>query len=106
LPSGVSLTLTTDTRFQTSPSPLKLALGGVCLVAVLGVFVLLGRAARGGGRLGGWGGGGRRRRLHRRDRAQPRQQRVRRQRLPVAERAGGPVQLDLRAVRPVVGGVF
>ncbi|HVH24799.1 MAG TPA: arabinosyltransferase domain-containing protein, partial [Pseudonocardia sp.] len=54
LPAGVSLTLTTDTRFQTSPSPLKLALGGLCLVAVLGVFVLLGRADRVAGRRVRW----------------------------------------------------
>ena len=91
LPAGVSLTLTTDTRFQTSPSPLKAALGGLCLAALLGVLVLLGRADRAVGRrvrllprgwwrprpvdavvgalLAGWwlvGVGHRRRRLHRR----------------------------------------
>ncbi len=38
---GVTLALTADTRFQTSPSPLKLALGAVAVLALLGVLAVL-----------------------------------------------------------------
>ena len=46
LPAGVTLALTTDTRFQTTISPVKAVLGALCLAALLGVLVLLGRADR------------------------------------------------------------
>ncbi|MGI9003955.1 MAG: hypothetical protein ACR2GH_20280 [Pseudonocardia sp.] len=45
-PSGVGLELTADTRFQTTISPLKAALGAVCGLALLGMLVALRRADR------------------------------------------------------------
>ena len=60
---------------------------------------------RGDGAAGGVVGdrlGDRGRRVHRRHRPQPRRQRLRRQRLPLAQRPRGPVQLVLRAVPLVV----
>lgn len=44
--TGVTLSLTTDTRFQTSISPLKLGIGVVCVLALLGMLVALRRADR------------------------------------------------------------
>lgn len=44
--AGVDLALTADTRFQTTISPLKAALAGLCVLALLGMLVALGRADR------------------------------------------------------------
>ena len=46
LPGGLGLTLTADTRFQTTMSPVKAALGALCLTTLIAVLVLLGRADR------------------------------------------------------------
>lgn len=46
LPDGVALSVTADTRFQTRLTPVKAALGVVCLVGLLGALLLLGRADR------------------------------------------------------------
>ena len=48
-PGGVELRLTADTRFATTVSPLKAALGVVGGLALLGMFVALHRADRTGG---------------------------------------------------------
>lgn len=44
--SGVGLTLVTDTRFQTTMSPLKAAVGAVGALALLAMLVAVGRADR------------------------------------------------------------
>lgn len=44
--AGVDLALTTDTRFQTTISPLKLAIAVVCVLALIGMFVALARVDR------------------------------------------------------------
>ena len=41
--SGVGLTLTADTRFQTTISPLKAAIAAICVLALLGMLVALRR---------------------------------------------------------------
>jgi hypothetical protein len=46
VPSGVTLALTADTRFQTTPTAIKTALGLVCVLALLGMLVALRRADR------------------------------------------------------------
>ncbi len=46
LPGGVAVTLVADTRFQTSITPVKAALGALCLLALAGVLLLVGRADR------------------------------------------------------------
>jgi len=45
-PSGVGLTLTADTRFQTTITPLKATVAAVAVLALLGMLVALGRADR------------------------------------------------------------
>lgn len=42
-PTGVTLSLTADTRFQTTISPVKAALAVICVLALLGMFVALAR---------------------------------------------------------------
>jgi hypothetical protein len=49
LPAGVSLGLTADTRFQTTISPLKIVIGVVLVLALLGMLVALGVADRSAG---------------------------------------------------------
>lgn len=44
--AGVELTLTADTRFQTTMSPLKAAVGALCLLALLAMFLVLAAADR------------------------------------------------------------
>lgn len=44
--TGVALSLTADTRFQTTISPIKAALAAVCVLALLGMFVTLARTER------------------------------------------------------------
>ncbi len=46
LPAGVELVLTADTRFQTTISPLKAALAGVAVLALVGMLVALRGADR------------------------------------------------------------
>ncbi|WP_433557477.1 arabinosyltransferase domain-containing protein [Pseudonocardia xinjiangensis] len=46
VPSGVAMGLTADTRFQTTISALKTAIGLVCALALLGMLVALRRADR------------------------------------------------------------
>jgi arabinosyltransferase A/arabinosyltransferase B/arabinosyltransferase C len=41
--AGVTLSLTADTRFQTTISPVKAALAAICVLALLGMFVALAR---------------------------------------------------------------
>jgi arabinosyltransferase A/arabinosyltransferase B/arabinosyltransferase C len=44
--AGVRLALDTDTRFQTTVSPLKAAIAAICVLALLGMLVVLGRIDR------------------------------------------------------------
>ncbi len=43
VPTGVTLSLTADTRFQTTISPVKAAIAAICVLALLGMFVALAR---------------------------------------------------------------
>ncbi len=45
-PSGVALGLTADTRFQTTISPLKAVIGGLCLLGLLAMLLALARVDR------------------------------------------------------------
>ena len=44
--SGIALSLTTDTRFATTPSRIKVGLGALCAAALAGLLIALGEADR------------------------------------------------------------